>query len=130
MKLIMTAGALAVLCVSQCAAAGDSRILNMLRMLDPSARLEQVCDMAAMAQIKRDQGQYKPDRAMAAALAEPKVSATGIEARGAAFRSGGKWFQLSYVCRTTPDRMQVTSFEYRIGAAIPQDKWDTYGLPR
>jgi len=111
-------------------AAADNRVVNMLRMLDPAARLEQVCDMAAMAQIKKEVREYKPDRAMAAALAEPKVGDNSLEARGAAFRSGGKWFQLSYVCRTTPDRMQVTSFEYKIGAAIPEDKWDSYGLSR
>jgi hypothetical protein len=127
MKLFVMVAVFTGLCVSDCAA--DNRVMNMLRMLDPAARIEQVCDMAAMAQIKRDAKQYRPDRAMAAALAEPKVSDASIEARGAAFRSGGKWFQLSYVCRTTQDRMQVTSFEYKIGAAIPEDKWDSYGLP-
>lgn len=112
------------------AAASDARFENALRQLDPVARLEQVCDLAAMARIDRDPNKFHPDRAMAGALAEPKMGETSIEAKGAAFRSGGKWYQLSYSCRTSPDQMKVLSFDYRIGAAIPEEKWDSYGLPR
>jgi hypothetical protein len=130
MKSFAAATALAALVVSLAPAAADTRLQKMLRQLDPGARMEQVCDMAAMARIRQDEREYKPDRTIAAALAEPKVADLSLEARGAAFRSGGKWFQLSYVCRTTADRMQVVQFDYKIGAAIPEDKWDSYGLPR
>jgi hypothetical protein len=34
------------------------------------------------------------------------------------------------MCRTTPDQMKVLSFDYKIGEAIPEDRWDGYGLPR
>lgn len=86
--------------------------------------------MAAMAQIRREAKEFRPDRASAGALAEPKAGKDSLEAKGAAFRSKGKWYQLSYVCKTTPDQMQVLSFDYKIGAAIPEDRWDGYGLSR
>ena len=112
------------------AASAQNRMEHQLRLLDPSARLEQVCDIAAMAQIRREAKEFRPDRAMASALAEPKAGQTSLEAKGAAFRSKGKWYQLSYVCQTTPDHMKVLSFDYKIGDPIPEDRWDGYGLPR
>ncbi len=129
MKRLGLAAAITGLCVVQ-AASADTRFEHALMQLDPSARLEQVCDLAAMQQIKRDGGSFRPDRAQASALAEPKVGDTAMEAKGAAFRSGGKWYQLSFVCRTTPDQMKVLSFDYKIGEAIPEERWDSYGLPR
>jgi hypothetical protein len=86
--------------------------------------------MAAMAQIRREAKEFRPDRAMASAIAEPKAGTTSLEAKGAAFRSKGKWYQLSYVCHTSSDQMKVLSFDYKIGAPIPEDRWDGYGLSR
>lgn len=119
-----------VLATASAAAPAENRMEHQLRMLDPSARLEQVCDIAAMAQIRREAKEFRPDRAMASAMAEPKIGQTSLEAKGAAFRSKGKWYQLSYVCQTTPDHMKVLSFDYKIGDPIPEDRWDGYGLPR
>jgi hypothetical protein len=132
MKRVGLVAAFVGACTVQAAAAGsgESRMEHSLKLLDPSARLEQVCDMAAMAQIRREAKEFRPDRAMASAIAEPKAGPTSLEAKGAAFRSKGKWYQLSYVCQTTPDQMKVLSFDYKIGGAIPEDRWDGYGLPR
>ncbi len=130
MRIVGFIAALLALSAGQVFAAAENRMERALKMLDPSARLEQVCDMAAMAQIRREAKEYRPDRAMASALAEPKSGPVSLEAKGAAFRSKGKWYQLSYVCKTTPDQMKVLSFDYKIGDAIPEDRWDGYGLAR
>ena len=50
------------------AAAADARFDNILQMLAPAERLEQLCDYTAMAQIRNDDKNYSPDRAVANAM--------------------------------------------------------------
>ena len=72
----------------------DSALLDYLDglhvALDPSARFEQLCDIEAMSRIGRERSGFKPDRALAYALAEPALQGDVMSAKGAAFRSGGK----------------------------------------
>ena len=49
-------------------------------------------------------------------------------AKGGAFRSRKKWYELRYTCTAAPDHLSVISFSYNIGAEIPEDKWKGYGL--
>jgi hypothetical protein len=98
-----------------------------LLKLAPEARLEQICDIEAMRRISRD-GAHRPDRAIAYALSDPRVEGDTLEASGGAFRSKGKWYGMSFTCRTTPDRMMVESFDYAIGSPIPQEEWPSHGL--
>ena len=46
----------------------------------------------------------------------------------AAVRSKGKWYRLSFVCKTSADHMSVLSFDYKIGDAIPKEHWEEYNL--
>ncbi len=110
------------------AAAADARFEKSLQMLAPTDRLEQLCDYTAMTHIRKDAGNYRPDRAISNAVAEAKVSPDRIEANGGAFRSRGKWYAMTYACAATPDHLKVTSFTYKIGAVIPETKWAGYGL--
>jgi hypothetical protein len=110
------------------AAAADARFEKSLRTLGSVDRLEQLCDYTAMAQIRQDAGNFRPDRAIADAISEPRLSQDSIEAKGGAFRSRGKWYALAYACAATPDHLKVTSFRYTIGAEIPETKWAGYGL--
>jgi hypothetical protein len=107
--------------------AENTRFERSLRALAPSARLEQLCDYTAMTKI-RAQGEHRPDRAVGYAISEGKVIGDTLVADGAAFRSRKKWYRLSYSCKTTPDRMKVLSFDYKVGPEIPEDKWSAYGL--
>jgi len=109
------------------ALAADSFEKSLAR-LDPSARLDQVCDLAAMKAIAKDPNRYRPDRAIGNALVSTRIDQDTVEAKGAAFRSRGKWYQFSFTCETSPDHMKVLSFNYRIGDAIPEEKWESYGL--
>ncbi len=111
------------------AAAANARVERMLKKLDPSSRLTQVCDLKAMDAIGRA-NPYKPDRAAVDAVLPPKVNKDTIQGKGGAFRSKGKWYQFSFTCKTSPDRMKVLSFDYTIGEAIPEAKWADYGLYR
>jgi len=109
-------------------AAADSRFEKSLQMLAPPERLEQLCDYTAMIEIRKDAGNYRPDRALANAMAEPSVRQDSIETKGGAFRSRGKWYALSYSCQASPDHMSVVTFKYTIGPEIPVAKWAGYHL--
>ena len=107
----------------------EAKFQTALGRLDPQTRLEQVCDLEAMKRIKQDRN-LPVDRAQGAASAEPKIEDHAITAKGGAFRAKGDWYELSYVCQASPDHMKVQSFEYQTGKAIPESKWDDYGLWR
>ena len=107
----------------------EAKFQTALGRLDPQTRLEQVCDLEAMKRIKREK-KFPADRAQGAASAEPKTDGHTLTATGGAFRSKGAWYELSFVCQASPDRMKVLSFEYQTGKAIPESKWENYGLWR
>jgi hypothetical protein len=117
----------AVLVATQTMAA-ESRLDRSLQMLAPSERLEQLCDFTAMTRIRKDSSEFRPDRAIANATADPQNRDDTIFAKGAAFRSRGKWYALSFVCKGAPDHMSVETFHYTIGAEIPEAKWASDNL--
>lgn len=110
------------------AGANDARFFKTLEKLGPAERLEQLCDYTAMTQIRKDQGNFRPERAVANAGADVKTKGDTIEAPSAAFRSRKKWYALTYSCTASPDHLQVISFRYKIGDEIPEAKWAAYGL--
>lgn len=109
-------------------ASAESRFERTLKMLTPTDRMAQLCDYTAMNQIRKDNRQYRPDRAVANAQVDVKISGDTIEAKGGAFRSRGKWYAMSYTCKTNAEHLSVLSFTYKVGGEIPQEKWATYGL--
>jgi hypothetical protein len=113
------------------ATASDKRqkqLEHMLKRLDPATRLEQVCDAEAMKQIASDHREYRIDRSVVSALAEPRVKGDTLAGQGAAFRSKGKWYQYAFTCHASPDRLRVISFEYKLGDEIPETQWSKHGL--
>jgi len=108
----------------------EPRIEAMLKRIDPADRLEQICDYAAAIRIGRDKTHFHPDRAVIDSISPAKIKGDTVKGSGGAFRSRGQWYQFSFTCETTPDRLKVLSFDYRIGDKIPEDKWDEYGLWR
>jgi len=116
-----------MLITAQGTAAGN-RLDRSLQMLAPDERLEQLCDYTAMARIRKEIKDFRPDRALASATAEPRIRADTIEVKGGAFRSRGKWYALSFTCTATPDHMEVVAFRYAIGPEIPESNWAADGL--
>jgi hypothetical protein len=131
-KLALRIAALAVLSATSLSASSalalDAAIVKGLLELDLGARLEQRCDIEAMTRIDKDSKKFSPDRVVAAATAEPKVDGNALHSVGAAFRSKGAWYSLTYDCKTSDDHMDVLSFDYEIGDEIPEDKWSAFGL--
>ena len=109
----------------------DRRFEASLRKLDPTTRFEQLCDMEAMQRIGRSKSNpYKPDRALTAAVSEAVVTGDTMKGKGGAFRHRKQWYQFSFTCTVSPDRMKIKSFDFQVGAEIPESKWEDYGLWR
>jgi len=108
----------------------EPRIEDALKRIDLADRLEQVCDYAAAKRIGLDRNSYHPDRAVIDSISPFKIEGDTIKGDGGAFRSKGEWYQFSFTCKTTPDRLKILSFDYHVGDRIPEDKWDEYGLWR
>ena len=115
---------------SRSEARNDAKFEAMLKRIDPADRLEQICDYAAADRIGRDKNPYHPDRAVIDSISAAKINGDTVQGSGGAFRSGGQWYQFSFTCKTTPDRLKILSFDYRVGEKIPEDKWIGYGLWR
>ncbi len=130
MKRVLVASAFVLIfCASSFAQDKHQKNLeNMLKRLDLSTRLEQVCDAEAMRQIARDNREFRIDRSVVSAIEEPRAKGDTLTGRGAAFRSKGKWYRFAFTCHTTPDRLRVLSFEYKLGDEIPETQWSQHGL--
>lgn len=127
-RLVLTLSAMMM--TTPVSAANDARFEAILKRLDPSERLEQVCDYAAVKYINRDKSPYRPDRAVIESIAPAHVRGDLVRGEGGAFRSKGEWYRFSFTCQASPDRLKVLSFDYKIGEKIPESKWDDYGLWR
>lgn len=101
----------------------------MLPMLELETRLEQICNIEAMAQIAAALKPFEPDRIVAYAMADTKRAGNTIVAQGAAFRSGENWYNLSYECRLDIVHQAVKGFELTVGTAIPRELWESHNLP-
>lgn len=101
--------------------------LRQLKELDPQTRLEQRCDIEAITQLNKTK-KWSADKVLAYAFSDPIVSTHHIKAKGAAFRSRGKWYHLSYDCKAQPDHITITSFKFTTGELIPISDWDKHYL--
>lgn len=117
-----------LICLSTASNAMDTRVKTQLLQLDPLTRLEQRCNLEAMEHITRDNPNFDVDKVLAYAFSDPLTLNRGIKAKGAAMRSKGSWYKLSYKCNTKDNYMTITSFKYKIGRFIHQNEWAKHYL--
>lgn len=91
-------------------------------------RIEQRCNARAMGEIGRQDSRMRPDELVAYAFADPQLGPASIAAPGAAVRSAGHWYHLSYHCQTSPDGMDIKTFSYQLGAEVPRTAWSAHYL--
>jgi hypothetical protein len=111
------------------AAPGASAAKKVLAKLDPEERRLQLCNLEAVAQIEATRGDLRPERIIGYAKGEEDLKGNEIAADGAAFKSGGQWYLLSFRCRLSSDGEHVVGLDYRVGAPIPRSEWTRLGLP-
>jgi len=124
----MALAALTLAATAASAHAIDTRVRSQLQKLMPDERLEQRCDIEAMDRIGAEKRGYRPDKVIAYAFGDPKLSGTTLRTKGAVFRSKGEWYRLSYRCEASPDRLAVKVFRYRIGGKVPRADWAAHYL--
>lgn len=102
---------------------------EMLPLLAADERVEQLCGLEAMSQIHAWKGEFAPDRVTAYARSAVKLSGRTLQAEGAVFRSGKRWYDLRFRCEFSPDRGRVVAFEFRVGEPVPRALWRELNLP-
>jgi hypothetical protein len=107
----------------------DSERLNReLLKLDPVTRLEQACDTEVMLRINKENRDYSVDKVIAYTFTNPTIGPNSIKAPGAALRSRGTWYHLSFYCETEAEHLDAKKLSYEIGTAIPREDWEQYYL--
>ena len=102
----------------------DKSLLHVAR----ATRMEQRCNEQAMGVIQREMKGMRPDELVAYAFADTHLKDDTIHAPGAAVRSRGHWYHLSYKCTTSDDGMDIKAFSYKLGAEVPKDQWSAHYL--
>ena len=102
---------------------------ELLPQLAADERIEQLCGLEAMSQIHAWKSEFAPDRVTAYARSEVKLSERALQAEGAVFRSGKRWYDLRFRCEFSPDRNRVVAFEFRVGEPVPRALWRELNLP-
>lgn len=102
---------------------------ELLPHLAADERVEQLCGLEAMSQIHAWKGEFEPDRITAYARSDVKLSGRTLQAEGAVFRSGKRWYDLRFRCEFSPDRSRVVAFEFRVGEPVPRALWRQLNLP-
>ncbi|WP_165790716.1 DUF930 domain-containing protein [Pleomorphomonas carboxyditropha] len=100
-----------------------------LAALGSDERLIQLCNIEAMEQLRRWKAGFVADHVVAYATADPSLTATSIEAPGAAVHAGGEWYRLSFACTATAGLDRVASFAFTLGRPIPRRQWEEDNLP-
>ncbi|UYW27275.1 DUF930 domain-containing protein [Methylorubrum extorquens] len=121
---LRAAGLSALFLVPSVASAGqapEARDRLMLK-LEFGTRVEQRCDARAGGEISRHHPGFEPDKVIAYALSDSRVRGTEVVADGAAVRSRGRWYRLSFRCKTTADGLGIVAFEHSLGSEI--QGWD------
>jgi hypothetical protein len=103
-------------------------IEDQLMKLDPQTRAEQRCNSRVSGITNREHKGFNTDEVVAYAFADSALKDMVVSAPGAALRSHGRWYHVSYVCKVSPDGLEVESFEYKLGDEIPRAQWAEHYL--
>ena len=120
-----------MIAISACPAfakAPHKSIEDQLMKLDPQTRAEQRCNSRASGITNREHKGFNTDEVVAYAFADSVLKGTVVSAPGAALRSHGRWYHVSYVCKVSPDALEVESFEYKLGEEVPRALWAEHYL--
>jgi hypothetical protein len=118
--------AFCVCCMPALATAGPFD--DALRKLEPEERSHQACIIKGLDAVRRDARLRAADRMKTSIFSRAVLDGTTLVAKGGAVRANKRWYTLSFTCKLTADYMRATSFIFQLGAEVPQQRWDEYGL--
>ncbi|PLP58092.1 hypothetical protein CYK37_18015 [Mesorhizobium loti] len=99
-----------------------------LPQLAPQERVVQLCNIEALAQLRRRQTGLQPDLVIPYAMEDVRIRGQTLEAGGAAIRSKKRWYTLQFKCEVALDIKTVVAFEFRLGVEIPREQWADHDL--
>lgn len=100
-------------------ATGDPIATTAMRDMPRAARVGELCANELKQQLLHASPPYFPERVPIYGLKDGTV----LEARRAAFRVGGQWYDLSFRCEVDADATKVVSFAFSVGDLIPRSEW-------
>ncbi|KZL25883.1 DUF930 domain-containing protein [Pseudovibrio sp. WM33] len=106
----------------------NKELKESLVLFDPSDQREQLCNLEVMEQIELWDESFNPERVVAFAYKDPVVFGNSVSADGAAFRSKGDWYHLTYKCTYNPTTNLVTALEFLAGDVIARSEWEDHFL--
>lgn len=109
-------------------AAWAGKLENSFEKLDPEEVARQACIVAGVDQLKRDKALPRVDRMKTGILAPAVRQGETLTGKGGAVRAKDKWYAVAFTCALTKDHKKATSFAYKLGEEIPQEKWEDLGL--
>lgn len=110
------------------AAMADASMDRVLKELEPEERAHQVCNLRGIDAVRKGSHLKGVDR-VTTTIQKPAVFKDNVViAKGGAVRAHHRWYHLDFTCAVTNDQMRAKSFNYTLGAEIPEDKWQDYGL--
>ncbi|KSV75968.1 hypothetical protein N185_16100 [Sinorhizobium sp. GW3] len=114
--------------ISPQATFGNETIKRQFMRLDPATRVEQACGWAVQQRINEKERDEHVDRIVSYSFADFSIHGQQIRAPGAAIRSHGKWYHLSFNCRTDETLVNVDELEFSVGDEVPRSLWSEHYL--
>jgi hypothetical protein len=106
-------------------ATDDPRATTAMRNMPRDERGGWLCVTELRDQLLSASPPYLPDLLPAFRLTGGSV----MDVQKSAFRTGGRWYDLSYRCEVNKDATRVQSFAFHVGEPIPQSDWSRRELP-
>jgi hypothetical protein len=114
--------------VASSAVFADASMDRILQKLEPEERAHQACSLRGLDAIRKGTRLKAIDRLKTSSRSLATFKDNVVMANGAALRAGHKWYALKYKCTVTDDQMKAKTFDFQLGAEIPEDKWEDFGL--
>ncbi|MGO4683485.1 DUF930 domain-containing protein [Hyphomicrobium sp. 2TAF46] len=109
-------------------ALADASMDRVLKELEPEERAHQVCNLRGIDAVRKGSHLKGVDR-VTTTLQKPALFKNNVVvAKSAAVRAKNRWYFLDFTCAVSGDQMKATSFDYKLGGEIPENKWEDYGL--
>ncbi|HVX34742.1 MAG TPA: DUF930 domain-containing protein [Hyphomicrobium sp.] len=106
----------------------DASMDRVLQKLEPEERAHQACSLRGLEAIRKGTHLKGIDRLKTSSRNQATFKDNVVTANGAAVRAKHRWYALQYKCTVTDDQMKAKTFDFKIGAEIPEDQWEDFGL--
>ncbi|RZS87831.1 uncharacterized protein DUF930 [Phyllobacterium myrsinacearum] len=103
----------------------DPRMGRVVTHLSPQGRLKSLCTAEAIGQL----GLGQNDALVLTGPSSGFVSNTSYKGVGVFFRRNGNWYNWDFQCSADSNVTRVSSFQFKIGNAIPSSEVRKRGLP-